>query len=103
MPEWYVYMVRCRDQSLYTGITTDLSRRVAEHSGSGKGAKSLRGKAPLQLVWSLKAADRSEASRIERRVKGLSKGEKEALMSRASDSPQTHGDMPHRPVDEEGE
>jgi putative endonuclease len=80
MTEWTVYIIRCRDQSLYTGITTDLARRFAEHTGSGRGAKALRGKAPLRLAWSRKAASRSEASRMEHWIKRMSKEQKEELV-----------------------
>ncbi len=80
MAEWFVYMIRCRDRSLYTGITTDLARRTAEHAGSGKGAKALRGKCPLTLVWSMKTVGRSQASRIERTIKRMSKDDKEKLI-----------------------
>jgi putative endonuclease len=80
MTEWTVYIIRCRDQSLYTGITTDLARRFAEHAGSGRGAKALRGKAPLRLVWSRKTGSRSEASRLEYWIKRMSKEQKEELV-----------------------
>jgi len=80
MAEWFVYMIRCRDRSLYTGITTDLARRCAEHTGTRKGAKALRGRGPLKLVWSMKAADRRRASRIERTIKRMSKDDKEKLI-----------------------
>ncbi len=80
MSAWYVYMVRCRDGALYTGVATDVERRIREHAGAdGKGAKSLRGRGPFRLVFSQPAGDRSEAQRVERRVKRLSKVEKEAL------------------------
>jgi len=50
---WYVYIAQCKDSSLYTGITTDLKRRLLEHnSDDSKGAKSLRGKRPVKLVYS---------------------------------------------------
>ena len=80
MTEWVVYIIRCRDQSLYTGITTDLARRCTEHAGSGRGAKALRGKTPLKLVWSRKVASRSEASRMEHWIKQMSKEQKEGLV-----------------------
>jgi putative endonuclease len=80
-------MVRCADGSLYTGITTDVERRFAEHQnidGSGKGAKALRGKHPLSLVYQTTVGNRSEALKLEYRVKQLSKTDKEALASRQS-------------------
>ncbi len=74
-------MVRCRNGNLYTGITTDLQRRFDEHRGKqGKGAKSLRGKGPLKMVWHQGADNRSKASRLEYWIKQLSKAEKEALI-----------------------
>lgn len=81
MSNWYVYMIRCADGSLYTGITTDLARRLNEHQGmNGKGAKSLRGKGPLEMVWHRQAANRSDASKTEYRIKQLSKSKKEQLV-----------------------
>ena len=80
---WYVYMVRCRDRSLYTGITTDVSRRLAEHRSPGsKGAKYLRGRAPLRLVFQGPARSRAAALRLERRIKRLPKARKEELLKR---------------------
>ena len=85
-PAWFLYIVRGSDKSLYTGITTDVSRRFSEHVGSGhggksKGAKALRGKRPLVLEYSCEVGDRSEASKIEYQVKSLSKNEKEELVA----------------------
>ena len=74
-------MIRCRNGNLYTGITIDLQRRFDEHRGKkGKGAKSLRGKGPLKVVWHQRADNRSKASRLEYRIKQLSKTEKETLI-----------------------
>jgi putative endonuclease len=79
---WYLYMIRCADNSLYTGITTDLDRRFAEHQSQGKKcAKYLRGKAPLQLVFSTPAGDKSTASCLELRLKKCSKRTKEQLVA----------------------
>lgn len=75
---WQLYLVRCADGSLYTGIATDVERRFAEHQ-AGKGAKYLRGRGPLQLVYRQAAGDRSQALRLERAVKALRKTDKEAL------------------------
>ena len=75
-------MVRCQNGDLYTGITTNLQRRLKEHQGKGKGAKSLRGKGTLQIVWHQNTKGRSEASRLEYRIKRLSKAEKENLVTR---------------------
>ena len=75
---WYLYMIRCNNNMLYTGITTDVRRRLAEHK-AGKGAKFLRGKAPLTLVFHMKAGNHSQALQLEARIKKLSKATKEAI------------------------
>lgn len=78
---WSLYVVRCADSSLYTGITTDVKERFAQHSEGGRrAAKYLRGRGPLQLVFSAEVGDRSQASRLEWRVKQLSKSQKERLL-----------------------
>lgn len=79
---WQVYIVRCGDGSLYTGIAADLERRLAEHQSQGpKCAKYLRGRMPLELVFTIPASDRAQASRWENRLKQLSKADKEALVA----------------------
>jgi len=81
MLDWHLYLVRCRDGSLYTGITTDVSRRFAEHQGNGDaGAKYLRGRGPLTLVFQKKLGSRGLALAVESRVKKLSKARKEDLI-----------------------
>ncbi|MCW9008645.1 MAG: GIY-YIG nuclease family protein [Marinobacter sp.] len=80
MADWFVYMVRTARGSLYTGITTDVERRFNEHQGGAPwGARSLRGKGPLELVFSAPAGDRSRASRLEWRIKQWPRPRKEAL------------------------
>lgn len=80
MADWFVYMVRTAKGSLYTGITTDVERRLHEHQvGGPRGARSLRGKGPLQLVFSAAAGDRSRASRLEWHIKQWPRLRKEAL------------------------
>ena len=70
MPDWYIYLVRCSDESLYTGITTDVDRRLAEHrKGSDVGAKYLRGRGPLVLVFQKKMGSRNLALGVESRIK----------------------------------
>lgn len=76
---WSVYLLRCADGSLYTGIATDVTRRVAEHGNGDKGAKYLRGRGPLKLVFHQEIGDRSLAARIEYRVKHLPKEHKEDI------------------------
>lgn len=78
---WYLYMIRRADGSLYTGISTDVERRFAEHQkGAPRGARSLRGKGPLQLVFRVPAGDRSRALRLEWRIKRWDRPRKEALI-----------------------
>jgi len=79
-PEWSIYMVRCRDGSLYTGIATDIERRFAEHQ-AGTGAKYLRGRAPLKLVFKKGIGSRSLALKIERMIKRLPKDKKERVVN----------------------
>ena len=80
MVDWYLYLVRCHNGSLYTGITTDVNRRFAEHQGNGDtGAKYLRGRGPLVLVFQKKLGSRSLALGVESKVKKLSKARKEEL------------------------
>ena len=76
MSAYSIYLVRCRDGSLYTGIATDVSRRISEHKNGVKGAKYLRGRGPLTLVYQQEIGDRSLASKIESRIKRLSNAEK---------------------------
>lgn len=74
---WWVYIIRCGDDSLYTGITTDVTRRFEEHaSGSPKSAKYLRGRGPLVLVYSRVVGSHSEALIEERRIKRLRRSQK---------------------------
>ena len=80
MPGWHLYIIRCGDGSLYTGIATDVSRRFAEHE-SGLGARYVRGRGPLELVLSRPVGGRSEALRLEQRVKRLPKRLKELIVA----------------------
>lgn len=74
-------MLRCADGSLYTGIATDVARRVAEHESSLRGAKYLRGRGPLTLAYQREVGDRAIASKLEYRLKSLNKIDKEALVT----------------------
>ncbi|MGE0490331.1 MAG: GIY-YIG nuclease family protein [Vulcanimicrobiota bacterium] len=73
-------MVRCADNALYTGISTDVDERLRQHQEGERGAKFLRGRGPLQLAFSAPLGDRSLASRAEYLVKRLSKASKERLV-----------------------
>jgi putative endonuclease len=76
MTEWFVYIVQCVDNSLYTGITTDLERRINEHNTSPKGAKYTKTRRPVNLVYSEPTVDRASACRRECQIKKLSRKEK---------------------------
>lgn len=79
-PAWWVYMLCCVDGSLYTGITTDIARRVAEHNGDGGlGARYTRSRRPVELVYVEAAAGRAAATRREAAIKQLDRGRKLAL------------------------
>ncbi|WP_420908178.1 GIY-YIG nuclease family protein [Pseudoflavonifractor phocaeensis] len=75
---WYVYMLRCGDGTLYTGMTDDVERRLAAHR-SGKGAKYTRGRGPLELVYTEEQPDKSSALRREFQIKKLPRERKSAL------------------------
>ncbi|MGO9570890.1 MAG: GIY-YIG nuclease family protein [Desulfomonilaceae bacterium] len=77
---WFVYILRCSDNSLYCGITTDLDRRIGAHN-SGAGARYTRSRIPVQLVWHVQAASKSGAFKEEFRIKRLQKDEKELLVA----------------------
>ena len=80
-PDYSLYILRCADSSLYTGIAIDVDRRLQEHQNGIRGAKYLRGRAPFKLVFQQVTGDRSVASQLEYRVKRLDKGQKEALIN----------------------
>lgn len=77
---YYVYMLECRDGSLYTGITTDVERRFKEHS-EGTGAKYTKAKQPVRMVYQEEHPDRSSASRREAEIKGYTRLQKLALVA----------------------
>lgn len=78
---YFTYILRCADDTLYTGITTDVERRVFEHNHSEKGAKYTRMRRPVELVYNEKYASRSEACKREYSIKQLTREEKESLLS----------------------
>jgi predicted GIY-YIG superfamily endonuclease len=75
---WYVYIVRCADRTLYTGVARDLNARIDVHN-AGRGAKYTRARLPVKLIYQENAADRSAALRREHAIKRLSRAEKRAL------------------------
>lgn len=78
--DFSLYIVRCADGSLYTGIATNVRKRLAEHEAGARGAKFLRGKGPLEVVFSENVGDRASALRLEYRVKQLTRTQKLALV-----------------------
>lgn len=78
---WYLYILQCGDGSLYTGITTDVEKRLEAHR-SGKGAKYTRGRSPLELKYREACGTHSDALKRELEVKRLSREEKLALIER---------------------
>ena len=83
--QWYLYILRCKDNTLYTGITTDVEKRLEAHR-SGKGAKYTRGRAPLELVYRENCGSHSDALKREAEVKKLSRQAKELLVKSQVDS-----------------
>ena len=81
MPDWYLYLIRCHDGTLYTGISTDVDRRFAQHQGAGNaGSRYLRGRGPLNLVFRENLGSKSLALKVERRVKKMPKARKEKVV-----------------------
>ncbi|EHK9182187.1 GIY-YIG nuclease family protein [Vibrio vulnificus] len=78
-PDWSVYLIRTRLNALYCGISNNVERRFCMHQ-QGKGAKALKGKGPLELVWSVPVASKSMALKLERHIKTLRKQDKERLV-----------------------
>jgi len=80
---YYVYLLRCADDSLYTGITTNVERRIAEHNGStNKAAKYTRARQPVSLLYYTSHPTRSDAAKEEARIKKLSRTQKEVLVQK---------------------
>ena len=79
MKDWLVYMIRCSDDSLYTGITNDLEKRFRQHT-EGKGAKYFRGRRPKEVVHVEQCPDRSSASKREAQIKKLTPEQKRSLV-----------------------
>lgn len=77
---YYLYILKCADETLYTGITVDLERRIQEHNQSKLGAKYTKARRPVKLIYSKKFRNRSSASKEESRIKHLSREEKLKLI-----------------------
>ena len=77
MPDWSVYILRCADDTLYTGVARELSKRLAQHNGElAGGPKYTRGRRPVELLWSDGAPDRSSAQQREAAIKKLTRSDK---------------------------
>ena len=85
---WYVYIIRCSDNSLYTGITIDPERRFRQHA-DGKGAKYFRGRRPLKIVYLEAGHSRGSAAARELDIKRMTHGDKSALVAAATIKPGT--------------
>jgi putative endonuclease len=81
-PQWFVYIIEASDGSLYTGVTTDVVRRFAEHCSQKKGAKFFRGRTPREVVFTECHPDRSSAQRREATIKRMDKEGKINLIGR---------------------
>ena len=81
MSDWYLYLLKYHDDTLYTGISTDVDRRFAQHQSEGyAGSRYLKGRGPLRLVFKEKLGSRSLALKMEHRVKRMAKARKEKLI-----------------------
>ena len=83
---WQVYLLRCADQSLYAGVTTDLARRLQQHNGQlAGGARYTQARRPVALVWSESCDSRSDAQQREHALRRLSRAQKLALIAEAEE------------------
>jgi putative endonuclease len=83
---WSLYLIRTRDGAIYTGIATDVDRRLEEHrKGGSRGSKYLRHRGPLELVYRVQVGDRSLAQRLEAQLKQCSKTDKEKIVTSRPD------------------
>jgi putative endonuclease len=82
--EWFLYVLKCSDDTLYTGVTTDIDRRLHEHNTSKRGAKYTKTRRPTNLVYWLRFQDRSSAQKAEYRFKQLTREEKKKVIDEAS-------------------
>ena len=93
---WHLYILRCKDGSLYTGITTDVNKRLEVHR-SGRGAKYTRGRAPLELVYREECGTHSDALKRELEIKALKKTEKIALIETGKNLSKNWKSLPEEP------
>jgi putative endonuclease len=78
--DWFVYILQCSDKTLYTGVTTNIERRVEEHNTGNKGAKYTAARRPVRLVYSEQLDSRSSAQKREHKIKSLSRQQKQHLI-----------------------
>lgn len=78
--DWFVYILQCSDKTLYTGVTTDIERRIEEHNTGSKGAKYTATRRPVKLVYSELLDSRSEAQQREHQIKSLTRQQKQQLI-----------------------
>lgn len=83
---WYLYILRCKDDTLYTGITTDVEKRLEAHR-AGRGAKYTRGRTPLELVYRETCGTHSQALKREVEIKKLPRQEKQNLIGKTEEKP----------------
>lgn len=81
MPPWYVYIIQCADDTFYTGITTNIERRLKEHNSKKAGAKYTRARRPVKLVYQEEAPTRSHAAKREWKIKQLTRQDKERMIN----------------------
>ena len=99
-PQFSLYILRCANGTLYTGIATDVEKRLAEHAAGARGAKSLRGKGPLEVVFAQAVGDRARAQSLEYRVKKLKREQKLELVRGERDLDDLAGDYSPSQVDD---
>ena len=81
---WFLYVLKCSDDTLYTGVTTDIDRRLHEHNTSKRGAKYTKTRRPVEIVYWLEFLDRSSAQKAEYKIKQLTREQKEKIIDEAS-------------------
>ncbi|OGL78524.1 hypothetical protein A3E39_01550 [Candidatus Uhrbacteria bacterium RIFCSPHIGHO2_12_FULL_60_25] len=86
MSPWFIYILRCADGSLYTGITKDVQSRIEKHN-DGTGAKYTRSRRPVVLVWSKRTTSASAAMKREARIKGWARTQKEHFLNKGRTRP----------------
>jgi len=84
MSGWFLYVLRCADNTLYTGVTTDVRRRLKEHNTSSRGAKYTKARRPVKIVYWIDFKDRSTAQKAEYKFKQLTRKQKEEIINEIS-------------------